>query len=180
MYKLYHPKTIEYGFVVICPNANIGQIKTTVNSIKCNYQGSPCLCVLPETIHKDDLKEVGKLCKSTTGGDTITSLINAGMRSPPCSNWNFIVISGSWVRPNLNKKFAYFIETEKDILFPIVERKTNFVEGTLNGILIHKKAFKEIGEFSNDNPLDICKMMWAIEAIEKGHKFKAIIGGSVC
>lgn len=180
MYKLYRCKAIDYGFVIICPTANLGQIQTTVNSIKCNYPEAKYICVLPDNTHKDDIKEINKLVSSVVGGSTITSLINKGMSSPPCKNWNFLVIAGSWVRPRLERKFSSFIESEKDILFPIVDKKANFIEGTLNGILVHKKTFKEVGSFSNDNPLDICKIMWAMEAIDKGCKFKAVVGTVIC
>jgi len=180
MQKLYASKTIEYGFVIICPNSNTGQIKTTTNSVKHNYQTDQFICVVPNECHADDLKEINKLGKAIKGGDTITSLINAGMEKAPCNKWNFIVIAGSWIRSLLDRKFSYFIESEKDILFPIVNKQTNFVDGSINGILMHKKAFKEIGSFSNDNPLEICKLMWAMDAIEKGYKFKAVLGAKVC
>lgn len=180
MQKLYVHKIIKFGFVVLCPNNNFGHIKTTTSSIKNNYPEAKYICTVPETCHDDEVKEIKKLCPCYKGGSTITSIINAGMQNAPCKEWNFIVMGGSWVRGLLNKKMSYFIEGEKDILFPIVDRKMYFVDATINGILIHKKAFDEIGLFSNDNPLEICKLMWADEAIEKGYRFKAVLGASIC
>jgi hypothetical protein len=178
--QLYQCKTINSGFVIICPNSNIGQIKTTVNSIKHNYIGSKYICIVPKRCHDCEVKEISNLCQTHRGGDTITSLINEGLSKSPSDEWNFIIVGGSWVRGFLDKKYSYFIESEKDILFPIVNRKLNFVDGSINGILIHKKAFVDIGPFGNDNPLEICKLFWGIVAVEKGYRFKAVLGAAVC
>lgn len=168
-YKMYSHKPINVGFIILCPNCNIGQLTTTISSIKHSYPNSPYHCVLPEHCHPDDLKSHVK------GGKTITSLINAGMSPPPCDEWNFIIMAGNWVKKLLDKKYAYFMESEKDIFFPIVEKKMNFVDGTMNGILIHRKAFQDIGFFANNSPMEVCKLMWAIDAIDKGYQFKAIL-----
>lgn len=180
MQKLYMRKPLNYGFVIICPNSNIGQIKTTTNSVKHNYQTDKYICVVPEDCHADDLKEMNKLSRTIKGGDTITSLINAGMDKTLCPEWNFIVIAGTWVRANLDRKYSYFVESEKDILFPIVDRQTNFVDGSINGFLIHKKAWIDIGHMPSNNPLEICKLVWAINAVDTGHKFKAVLGTAIC
>lgn len=179
MQDLYRCKPLNFGFVIICPSNNIGQIKTTINSIRHAYNTEKYVCAVPEECHADDLKEMSKLCKVVKGGDTITSLINAGMDKALCNEWNFLVIAGTWMRGNLDKKYSYFVESEKDILFPIVDRQTNFVDGSINGFLIHKKAWKDVGHMPSDNPLEICKLMWTMEAIEKGYKFKAILGTAV-
>ncbi len=178
--KLYKFKALNCGFVIICTDCNVGQIKTTVNSIKCNYPDSKYICVLPSECHKDDQKIINTVCKSYTGGSTITSLINVGMKNTPCNEWNFIVMGGTWVKNGLSKKYSYFIDSEKDILFPIVDRKTNFIDGSINGILWHKKTYESIEPLSNDNPLEICKLMFTMGAIEKGCKFKAVLGAQIC
>jgi hypothetical protein len=180
MQKLYTYKAIKCGFVILCPNYNIGQIKTTTSAIKHNYPESKYICTVPETCHPDEVAEIRKLCPCYKGGNTITSLINVGLQNAPCKEWNFIVVGGSWIRGCLDKKFSYFIESEKDILFPIADRKIYFVNGTINGILIHKSAYEDIGPFCNDNPLEICKLMWTMEAIEKGYRFKAVLGTVIC
>lgn len=175
--KLYNPKQIQVGFIVLCPDCNIGHVKTTLSSIKNNYPESKHICVFSEKCHDNDLKEAG--CKAYKGGTTLTSIINEGLSNAPCSEWNFIILAGSWVKRMLDRKFSYFLEGEKDILFPLVDKKMNFVDGTINGILIHKKAFKEIGPMMTDTPLDTCKLFWATEAQEKGYKFKAVLGAGV-
>ena len=107
-------------------------------------------------------------------------LLTRGLENAPCKEWNFVVIAGSWIRMGLDNKCSYFIESEKDILFPIVDRKMNFVDGSINGFLIQKSLFQDIGPFATDHPLEICKLFWAMEAQEKGYKFKAILGTAIC
>lgn len=180
MQRLYQYKQIQYGFIIISPDANQGRVKTTISSLRHNYPEAAILCTTPEDSHPDNVKEIKRLCPCKFGGKTITSLINAGLAEPPCCEWNFVVVAGTWVRGNLDKKFSLFIESNKDILFPIADRKTSFVDGTINGILLHQKTFEEIGPMGSDNPLPICKMMWTLDAIEKGCRFKAILGTAIC
>lgn len=101
------------------------------------------------------------------------------MRHAP-ADWNFLVCAGATIRSGLDRKFAFFVEDEKDILFPIAENKPYFVDGTLNGIFIHKKTFKEVGEWGEDNDLAWVKTLWALNAIDKGCKFKAIANSKIC
>lgn len=124
-------------------------------------------------------KEMNEICPTCKGKETYTSLINAGLKSPP-AEWNFVVIAGTYVRHRLDNKYSMFMESEKDILFPIVDNKYNFVDATINGLLVHKNCLKEIGPMAEIGPFEICKMMWALEAIEKGYKFKAILGAKLC
>jgi hypothetical protein len=84
-------------------------------------------------------------------------------------------------------KLNQFLNSEKDILFPVVDRKMNFVDGSINGIVVHKKAFKEIGDIAPNslqkvgyNDFEISKLFWAMDAVEKGYKFKAIVGMQIC
>lgn len=175
MVRFYKHKITECGFVILCPEFNMGQIKISINSLKFGYENSNRVCVVPQDTHADDLKEIKKYNPAYRGGNTITSMINTGMKYAPCKNgWNFIITPGLWIKNGLKNKFSTFIETEKDILFPIVNKKANFVDGTLNGILMHRDAFKEIGPFLEEGPLNICKLMWCLSAIEKGFSFKAI------
>jgi len=178
--QLYQRKPLKTGFVVLCHNCNLGQAKTTINSIKNNYPESKYCCVVPEYCHNEEIEQIAKLCTTHKAYSTVTSLINMGMENAPCKEWNFIVIAGSWVKMGLDRKCSYFIESPKDILFPIVDRKMNFIDGSINGILMQKQAFQEIGPLATDHPLEICKLFWMMEAQEKGYKFKAILGTAIC
>ena len=85
----------------------------------------------------------------------------------------------------MDKKFSLFVEDEKDILFPIFTEynkegfpkkiRSNFEEATLNGMMIHQKTFKAVGPF-NDESLTVSKFLWAVEATQKGCRFKAVLG----
>ena len=85
-------------------------------------------------------------------------------------------------------KSLYNIENEKNILYPIItdyDRQgnplkcyTDFDEATLNGLFIHQKTLKEVGDFT-DNPLKISKFFWMLEAADRGCTFKAILGAKV-
>ena len=53
-------KQINYGFVIICPNYNIGQIKSTIKSIRHNYDTDKYVCSIPNECHPDIEKEINK------------------------------------------------------------------------------------------------------------------------
>ncbi len=180
MSELYKHKSIKTGFVVLATEANHGHVKTTVGSIKQNYPSSASLVVAPSHARASDLAEMARFTTAIRGGDTITSLINLGMKETTCEEWNFIVMAGGWVRPLLDRKYGYFIENDQDILFPIINRQMNFIDATINGILVHKKTFQAIGPLDEKCPIDVCKLFWAMNAADKGCRFKAVLGTRVC
>lgn len=185
---LHRYKTLDIGFVILASDPNIGQLKGTIRSIKSHYPKSSYLCVVGKNTKADELKEIKELCPCVKGKDTITSLINTGI-SKGNKEWNILVMSGSWVRPNLDKKYSLYVESNKDVLFPIVtdydiqgkpsKIYMSFDDCSLNGIMLHQKTFKEVGDFS-DNPLEISRFMWMIQAQDMGVKFKAILGAKIC
>jgi hypothetical protein len=179
VYKLYQHKPIKVGFVILASEGNVGHLKTTFSSIRYNYPSSSQVVIVPQHITDPVITEMGKMCPCYRASTTITSMINLGMEVTPCEEWNFITIAGSWIRPLLDRKYSYFIENEKDILFPIVERKMNFVDGSINGILVYKGTYHMIGPMDDKNPLEICKLFWAMDAVDKGCRFKAVLGTRV-
>ena len=46
--------------------------------------------------------------------------------------------------------------------------------------IMNKKAFKEIGKMTELGPLETVKLMWALDAIDKGYRFKAIANCKIC
>jgi hypothetical protein len=155
MYKLYQYKSIKCGFIVLCSSSNIGQLKSTTNSIKAYYPNSEITVV---------------------EGSSSTSMINKGLKESKCNEWNFIIPAGGWIKSRIDIKYSYFIESNKDILFPVLKTRSinyNFMSHD-NGMMIHKEAFTDIGEFPDGND---SKLIWATTAIEKGYKFKGVIGG---
>jgi hypothetical protein len=182
-------KGLSFGFIVIAPEHNFGRIKSTIRSIKNRYKENiPIICVVGDDTTAPELKEIKTLCPSFKGKGTITSLLNAGLLKGH-EGWNIFAMEGTTVRQGLDQKYSRWIKDEKDVLYPIVvdynqegvpiKIYNNFSECTLNGLCIHRKTFKEIGNFS-ENPLEISKKFWALGAIEIGVQFKAILGARFC
>ena len=112
-------------------------------------------------------------------GTTFSSLINLGFKHAP-ADWNIVVIAGTTVRAKLDEKFGLFIESDRDILFPVADKKFNFIEGTINGLTIHRHTFEDVGEWDTNLPLDTTKLLWAYEAVRKNCRFKAVVGSKMC
>ena len=182
----YH---INFGFVILSPEHNVGLVQSTVRSIKNHYGDLPYCCVTGKDATVSNIRELKKVCPAVyKGKETITSLINQGIKKG-CKEWNYIIMEGTTMRRDIDKRYSTFLKNEKDIFFPIVvdydhqmrpvNLHTEFTDSTLNGLFIHQKTFKEVGDFS-DNPLDVSRLFWMIEAVEKGCNFKAILGAKVC
>lgn len=165
--------------MILCPDHAVKLLQSTANSLKNRYVGVPFVCVTDDTANAQDIKEMKQICPTYKGKGTFSSLINVGMNHAP-AEWNFLVCAGATVRSGLDRKFAFFIDSEKDILFPIAENKAHFVDGTLNGIFMNKKTFKEVGNWNEKGDLALVKTLWALDAIDKGCKFKAIANSKIC
>ena len=186
--QLHRFKTLNYGFVILSPDKNIGRIKTTINSLK-RYGPKDYTCVVtcPKNTKPVEYQEIKTVCPCHRGKNSITSLINKGLQKGH-KEWNLFMFEGSVYKKGVAEKYMRFVESEKDILFPIVmdyDRRGNVVnthstfnDSSINGLFIHHNAFKEIEPFG-DNPLEIERILWANEAIEKGYKFKAILGTKI-
>jgi hypothetical protein len=177
VYKLYQPKDLNCHFVVICPESNVSHLRNTAGVLK-SY-GFGITAVLDERASAGDLAEAKAICPTFCGGKTIASLINCGVRNGG-PEWNMIVIAGSWVRQTIVKKMSHFVESDLDVLYPVMDRQSNFQKGTLNGLMMHQKTFELVGPFDEANPLETCKMIWCMDAMTKGVAFKAVVGAKVC
>lgn len=175
MGNLYKYKDLKYGFIILCPNLNIGHLKDAISSIDIYYPEAKTVIVLPGHCKKEDIETISKLKKIHKGDETIASMINTGIKHA-CHEWNFILFSKGWVKNKIDIKYSYFIESEKDILFPIINRNLNFAQADVNGMFVHYKSFQDIGDFPDMKDLYISKLIWANKAIEKGYKFKGIVG----
>jgi hypothetical protein len=185
----FSPKELSFGFVILSPEHNIGRVQGTCRSIRNRYpKDTPVVCVVGSDTTKAELDELKEVCPTYRGKKTITSLLNTAMKKGH-KGWNILVIEGTVVRPHLDRRFGFWIEDEKDILFPIVVDYNRegypvriydkFNEATLNGVCMHQKTFKDIGDFS-ENPLEVSKDFWALEAASKGCRFKAVLGTKMC
>jgi hypothetical protein len=187
MIKKYKQKSLrpifenyKFGFVILCPERNIAGLRNTRESIRHNYPHASVLCVVGNDVTPEELKKMEEICPTFVGEDTITSLINTGVKES-VSDWNVLVFAGSWVKTSLYRQFDLFVKSEKDILFQVIEGRTNFIDGSMNGIVIHKKALELAGDFPRMqkmgwNELEMTKTFWAYAAIEQGFRFKAVMG----
>lgn len=176
----------EFGFIILCPDRNLGGLKNTVNSIKSHFPECSYVCTVGDDVQKDELAEMIGICNTVKAGNTITSLMNSGMKHSD-AEWNVIVFAGSWLRTSLLYKAKTFIKSDRDVLFPVVDWKCNFVDGSMNGIIIHRKMFEDAGDFPEGemqkagvSDIELAKLFWSANAIEKGAIFKAIVGMRVC
>jgi hypothetical protein len=164
----------KLGFVILNPDCDPHALRKTTNGIKEYFPLSSILCVVGSKSVNVEL--LGNYCKVYVGGNTITSLIDVGMENMK-TDWSFIITAGTPVRRNSLKKHIYFLRSEKDILYPVVDRKIWFDEATVNGILLPTNAIKEVGKMGDNNhSLKLIKLLWTLTAIERGFRFKALVG----
>lgn len=177
--KMYEYKKLNFGFVILCAERAVKLLQSTANSIKRRYPGISYICATDETAKARDLKEMKEICPTFKGKNTFSSLINVGIKNSK-TDWNFVVFAGSTIPSKLDLRYFNFVENEKDILFPIADGRTDFVSGTMNGILINTETFKKVGNIENEGGLDFVKTIWACQAIDYGCKFKAIANIKIC
>jgi len=172
---MYQYQSLDYGFIILCPERTINALRDTVRSIE-KFYDVPLLCIVPKETKKAEIDEMKEVCSTIRGGTTYTSLINKGLQKAE-KEWNFIIFAGCFMRPLFYRKYVMFIDGVKDIFFPIVDRKTNFVDGTLNGIFLNRGVLRDIGKLDEtSDDLEKAKLVWAHAAVQKGYRFKAILG----
>lgn len=179
----------NFNFIILSPDPNIGRLKDTVRSIKNNYdEGANVVCAVEKGIKKQQIEEMREICPTYRGGNSITSLINSGFKHAK-TGWSMLIMEGARVPTNLQSRYVKWVTSENDILFPIVVNYnregmpikvlSHFSECTLNGILMNRVLFDKVGRFS-ENPLQISRHFWGLDAAEKGAVFKAILGVKIC
>lgn len=179
----------EINFIILSPEPNIGRLKGTVRSIKNNYkQDAKIICSVVKTIKKPQIEEMNEVCPTYKAGNTVTSILNSGIKNAN-DGWNMLIMEGSWLPRNIKVRYFRWLNSDSDILFPIVvnynkEGKpirifSNFSDCTLNGVLFNKEFALKVGKFS-ENPLEVSRYFWSMEAKEKGANFKAILGIKIC
>jgi hypothetical protein len=181
---LHQYKPLNFGVGILAPEQNIGAIMCTVRSLRNNYPNIPFICVVPKDASPTTIEEISNVCPVYKGKNTITSLMNTAIRRG-CKEWNLLIMEGAVVRSGIVQKYSLFIDDITNVLFPIVmdrNRKgepcnirNKFHDASLNGTFIHQKTFKNIGDFSDESLIE-SKLWWAVNAINKGTQFKAILG----
>lgn len=165
--QIYKEKEIDVGFIIL---DLYSESNKTINCIRSYFADSTCVLVLSKK-QKSDYKNI-----VYAQDDEKLSFFNAAIKKPPSKNWNFFIFGGTIVKPSVLGKLSCFVENYKNVLFPVLDRKTKFLQSSLNGLLIHKKALQEIGSFSKKYKHDSSKLLWYATAVEKGYDFRAIVG----
>ncbi len=164
---------MNLGVIILCPNVNYGTLRFTAGMINAELN-CPYLAVVPDKVYEEDVNDLKKYSPVFRGGKTVLSMINEGMKKLN-SEWKLVIMSGSNIKYGFWKKYLKFLKTEKDILYSVLNRKHKFDEASINGFLIHDKAFKDIGCFPEEE-YQYSKLCWASNALDKDYKFKAIVG----
>lgn len=178
-------KLPNINFVIISETPNFGRFKYTKNSIINNYgENTSITCVVSK-----DSKEDLKLYKNEVETHVVKikntlDLVNIGIKKSK-EDWAIIINEGTWVKANIDKKYSTFIKDESNILYPIQYEldingkmfnvKNKFIDCSLNGMIINKNCFNQVGDFNQTDLLE-SKMLWFFNAIEKKCSFKAILG----
>jgi hypothetical protein len=163
-------------FLILCPELNVGGLRSTVNSIKSSYPGVPYLCMLGSNANAQDVKEFKAMCPIVKAGSTITSMINTGMKKIK-TQYCYSIVAGCMARNTLLKKYDLFLKNEKDVLYSVVDMNAwLFPDATINGMLLSKQAMKEVGDFPDGDSIVNSKLWWSGLAIEKGYKLKGVVG----
>lgn len=175
---------MDLGFIILCPDRNIGGLRNTLLSISHNSYNRESLAVVGSDATATEIKTMKEICPIHKGKETITSLINTGMKKLK-HEWAFLMFAGSRVQPYVEKKVEQFATTEKDVLFPVVDRRFDFVSGSFDGVIINTKFFQEVGDFpditilkeeGSINEFEMAKLLWSVSASHKQAIFKAIVG----
>lgn len=170
---IYQPKELNMTLGIISLDGNHNSIQRTINSSKFLTFNCDKIVALPM-----EVKLSGDIdARVIQGGNCITSMIDSICKSIK-TDWVYFVLAGCILQKGVDRKNFYYVENYKDVLFPVVDRIWNFVDGSMNGILLSKQFYDEVGEFGSGKNLQITKLLWAERALEKGARFKAIVGAT--
>lgn len=173
---------MDVGFLILSPDRNIAGLKNTLGSIKLRCWDRSCVCVVGEDATAKEIKEMKEFCPTFKGKNTITSLINTGIKKIK-NEWICVVFGGSRVPVGMEIKLASACKKDNEVIFPLTENKFNFIEGSFNGVTLNKKFFDKVGDFPTNimskhglNDFEFAKMLWAIEALKEKVVFKGVLG----
>lgn len=166
---LYVPKSLDLGIGIISIDGDFSKITKTYKSSVFLTKEYQSIAVIPEN------RELQPCCIPVyQGKNSITSLFDLAIQKIQ-NEWVFVVFAGSVIKKKIDLKLSSYVENKTDVLFPVVNRIYNFIDGSMNGILINKSFYTEVGEFGTGNSLQDTKILWADRALQKGVRFKAIV-----
>lgn len=166
----------DISFVILLTEFRFAGLRATTTTIKNNFNDPDCVCVVPGGSNVNDIKTAQKICKIAKGGNTISSMINTGIRESK-KPWSLFIMSGSVIKYNPVLKYKKFIKSNKDIMYRVVDKNYwKWEDASIHGLLINKSVIEEVGDFPEEESLQLCKLFWGATAIEKGCTFKGLVG----
>lgn len=157
---------MQINFIIIFKEKE--KLKITLDSLKSNYPESSYTLISSDIEGSENGHKILK-------GKNLMSCINIGMFNG-WKEWNCILTpQTTWVKDYLVKRYASRIQGYKDIFYPVMNQQINFTDNNLNGIMIHKKAFNEIGGFPENVSFEESKILWANNALDRKCQFKGVI-----
>jgi hypothetical protein len=169
---MYEPIEFNYTLGVLSLDCNPYAINKTINSSQFLYLKHDTKIIIPQDKASEFKMEGRELIQ---GGMCITSMIDSAC-SNSSTDWVYIVLAGTTILKGVDCKISKYIKSDRDILFPVVDRIWNFVDGSINGLLINRHFHGEVGDMGFGKNLQYTKLIWADKAIQKGAKFKGIVG----
>jgi len=173
---------MDLGFIILCPDRSAAGLKNSLGSIRLRSYKRESICLVDKSSNTKDIKDLKNFCPTYKGKDTITSLVNLGIKKIK-NEWACIIFGGSRIPSNIEKKLYTFCKEERDVIYPLVENKYNFIEGSFNGVTINKNFFEKVGDFPDQqmrkdglNDFELAKLLWADNAMKHGVVFKGILG----
>lgn len=170
---LYDAKKLDMEVFIILENDNVKLAQYTLDNC-CNlvYDYKKTV-VAPESVNKEAF--TGRGFKTIYGGKFYCDMIDISMKN--CvSEWAFLLKAGTKIQNRIDEKNSRYISRYNDVIFPVVNRVYNFSTLPLNGLLLNKAFYNEVGEFGDYESQEITKLIWADKAMQFGAKFKAIVG----
>lgn len=166
---LFATKDIDMEVAVLCLDSSSKGIDRTAKSFVNFSRKYDFFVIIPKNSALSEFYY--PIFKSN---DCITCMLNESFKMSK-SEWIYFIVSGTPIKKNIDLKLSRYINGINDVIFPVVNRVWNFVDGSINGMLVNRKFFNEVGNFITGNDLKLTKLEWASRAILKGAKFKAIV-----
>jgi hypothetical protein len=172
---IYCEKELSLTVGILAANKSFEQIRTSYESVfSLRYEASRLVAIMES---EDDSELKQKKINYIKKGICLTSMIDE-LCKVSSTDWIYIVFAGRKLPKNIDGKLSRYIQSYKDVIFPVVNRVWNFVDGSLDGLLINKKFHSEVGNFGSGDNLNFTKLVWADKAMSLGARFKAIVGAT--
>jgi hypothetical protein len=171
-----HTVLDSVGFVILCPERNWGGLKVSALTARDTFPTADVVCCVPADTTDAEVEEFSTVSRVTRGGQSITALINRGV-AEVAGEWAFVFMAGNPVRESVLRKYERFVRSDRDIVYPVVNRQWEFPTASINGLLLNRRTARAVGPFAEkEDDLRLVKLFWALDAIENGCQFRALVG----